>query len=986
MKYIFLLFFALVIAATARAGQPWFFGAGEAVNLTNGTAFQNGVKNIAGALDPSAVAVNAPSGSMYFSTSGTIYVKQDAGLTTNWLPLGIATTGSLTTINGQSGPNVNIASGSSGTDFNIAAGSNTITLNLPSASASNRGLLTSADYAAFLAKQDAITGAASTVVTSNLTANRAVISNGSGKIAASAVTDTELGYVGGVTSAIQTQLDGKEPTITGTTSADYYRGDKTFQPLNKSAVGLSNVDNTSDANKPVSTATQTALDLKVDGAASSVDSELMLYSGTTGKASKRATGSGYAKLTSGVLSTSANVPASDLSGQVALANGGTNKNMTASAGAVVVSDADSMELTAVGTSGQILQSNGTSAPSFVNKSISGKAQNKTAITLEEIQVPNDQLTLVTGNKYLAETGNKNILSDASFEGANAGAVWSLSAGSFVSDNTPIDGLLNGQLTLSSQSLFFSQDSTLYQSQFADGVQGLASIRVRTSVTSTPIYVCYRQAGNTGSISNGCVQVQANGKWGLYKVPFILGATSNGIAVTSNGVAITGDVEVDDAFVGAADLKQDINVVGPWTNGTCVSSHTTNTTTTCKYRQVGDSIEVQERNLYSGAPNAASLTFGIPSGFTVNTSKLSTTSAAVNQLGIGTALDNGVSFYQMAIVYGSSTSVSALAQTASGSYVQNGSASNTIPFSFGASDEAQATFIVPVNELNGASSVYTAQNADTGWTSCGHTTSDFIGFGTVTNIETQCKRDNDDLLMKGKFTVGTTTATEARLNLKLNGVAYTSAGTSKIPSLQLAGDLVVNASSTTYFRNSTLIEPSVAYITMGAQQSTTNAITKMNGSSFASSSVLSFNARIPINGWDNSNVIIGTFNEVMTTPGITKPKTCYYAFGGTGSLSSPTACTAASCTEYYDNCNSFSTTSRGSTGAYTFTISPGTFATSSFIACSPVIGTAGGTYNGMISTATLATDSSGGYTNGYRIATGATVTDGVGVLKCEGQAP
>ena len=53
-----------------------------------------------------------------------------------------------------------------------------------------------------------------------------------------------------------------EPVITATTSADYYRGDKTFATLNKTAVGLGNVDNTSDANKPVSTATQTALDAK----------------------------------------------------------------------------------------------------------------------------------------------------------------------------------------------------------------------------------------------------------------------------------------------------------------------------------------------------------------------------------------------------------------------------------------------------------------------------------------------------------------------------------------------------------------------------------------------------------------------------------------------------------------------------------------------------------------------------------------------------
>ena len=41
----------------------------------------------------------------------------------------------------------------------------------------------------------------------NLAANRALISNGSGKVAVSAVTSTELGYLDGVTSAIQTQLN-----------------------------------------------------------------------------------------------------------------------------------------------------------------------------------------------------------------------------------------------------------------------------------------------------------------------------------------------------------------------------------------------------------------------------------------------------------------------------------------------------------------------------------------------------------------------------------------------------------------------------------------------------------------------------------------------------------------------------------------------------------------------------------------------------------
>jgi len=50
---------------------------------------------------------------------------------------------------------------------------------------------------------------------------------------------------------------------TGTTS-QYYRGDKTWAALDRAAVGLGNVDNTSDLEKPVSTATQEALDAKKD--------------------------------------------------------------------------------------------------------------------------------------------------------------------------------------------------------------------------------------------------------------------------------------------------------------------------------------------------------------------------------------------------------------------------------------------------------------------------------------------------------------------------------------------------------------------------------------------------------------------------------------------------------------------------------------------------------------------------------------------------
>lgn len=66
-------------------------------------------------------------------------------------------------------------------------------------------------YTALGKKQATVTGGASTITSSNLTANRALVSDASGKVAVSAVTSTELGYIDGVTSNVQTQLNGKTP-------------------------------------------------------------------------------------------------------------------------------------------------------------------------------------------------------------------------------------------------------------------------------------------------------------------------------------------------------------------------------------------------------------------------------------------------------------------------------------------------------------------------------------------------------------------------------------------------------------------------------------------------------------------------------------------------------------------------------------------------------------------------------------------------------
>ena len=150
-----------------------------------------------------------------------------------------------------SGPGaITVAVGSSGTDFNVSgspvSSGGTVTINIPSASATKRGLLTAADWAAFNAKQDALVFNGPLSDTSGTVSIANAAADGSTKGAA-AFAANDFDATGGVvsidysnaqsadathkgflTAADYATFAAKQNAITTGTSGQYLRGDLTL--------------------------------------------------------------------------------------------------------------------------------------------------------------------------------------------------------------------------------------------------------------------------------------------------------------------------------------------------------------------------------------------------------------------------------------------------------------------------------------------------------------------------------------------------------------------------------------------------------------------------------------------------------------------------------------------------------------------------------------------------------------------------------------
>jgi hypothetical protein len=472
-------------------------------------------------------------------------------------------------------------------------------------------------------------------------------------------------------------------------------------------------------------------------------------------------------------------------------------------------------------------------PMFI-KNQQGGAKEK----IRDFQAPNNLATKLTADQFLVETGNNNILSNPSFEHETVSSSWT--------DNGTDTGIatavavVHGKKAIGflpvARSVNLIQSSTLYAAQFADGVQGLAMVRIKSDVA---VKVCSIQAG-TVSTTN-CVTTNTDLKWGLYKVPFILGGTSNGISISTNGALVTGTVLVDDAFVGAVDLQAITSFDTTCPTLACETSFSAlivtggsvqNENVNWLSTQSGTTTKTANFNagIFTVAPNCTA-TLYITASPAMSARVLSTTASAVN---LQTPDYNG--------------------------NLQDGSLSlscNKQGADYTAAIAARAEY----QKTQVAS--YSSNNADTDWAACSFSTLAWQGLGTVTNF-LECRRDGADLLIRGYFTLGTVAAAEARIPLPLwNGLQLTNKKVATI------GRLFRNVGTGSTTKNHTIYAPTtgLSYLTVGTTEYVIASApsTAQNGNALFNSSevILADMIRIPINGWEQSNIIIGQFNGLQT---------------------------------------------------------------------------------------------------------------------------
>lgn len=120
--------------------------------------------------------------------------------------------------------------------------------------------------------------------------------------------------------------------------------------------------------------------------------------------------------------------------------------------------------------------------------------------------------------------------------------------------------------------------------------------------------------------------------------------------TASTSALNYDLKIDNVKVGPIAVGNAGTFVSDWQSYTPTGSWA-NTTYTGRYRRVGDSMEIYARLALTGTPTSATLDINIPTGYTIDSSKVPSTGAGqLIAVGVAYARDSGTADYVGTVYY------------------------------------------------------------------------------------------------------------------------------------------------------------------------------------------------------------------------------------------------------------------------------------------------------------------------------------------------
>ena len=493
----------------------------------------------------------------------------------------------------------------------------------------------------------------------------------------------------------------------------------------------------------------------------------------------------------------------------------------------------------------------------------------------------------------------NYLSNPGFESGKGS--WTASGGTYSATTTNVlfgKGSVTWDSSAAAQTLTSLDSINTTNYQGIVGVTGEFSCHIRSASGTATHKLSVLSGGFTyeQTITSSSTGVRTT----LY-FPFPSTVSQSVIPSIVSVAADEPTITIDDCYVGLPNPVTVSSISDPVNAGTITVGATTTAPTKATTPQV-DSVTYVKDGKYAdityrysanpatgGAAGNGTYLFSLPANLSVDSTLLPNTGGVTTEgtlSGGAYSVPASVTFYTASGPAAGFTWYVTMYSTTQFfiKYQQAGAAGNgfvgSANFPFSQVIGFMINIRVPIQGWSAAQAAAPIAQTDYGWTAHTLTASNTQGFGTPTNSECKHRRTKQDLEMECKFQVGTTTATEARVNFpnSLLGVTLSQG-------IKVAGYWVRGASDTAK-GGAVLVESGTGYFVFSDANvfgsGTTNALTKANGSGMTSSGFITFKASVQIAGWEE-NQRAATLGGSVTSNATIPMRTEYARVGSSGGV-------------------------------------------------------------------------------------------------------